>query len=155
MIDYIETPNPDDRLNSILDKIIKSGIKSLQKDEKIFLKSYSVGKELEINKMLSDKERERTFMSDDGNFTFKFDNVEEIEDDIKCINGTLIVPDLVIKNKTIKGKLKGSIILFKDRSVAIDFRSGRHEVFEFINGMEYELDCFIDDIVDKMEKSNN
>ena len=46
MINYTEIPNPDDRLNSILDKISRFGIRNLKKEEIYFLDSYSIGKEL-------------------------------------------------------------------------------------------------------------
>jgi hypothetical protein len=157
MINYFDKKNPDDRLNAILDKISKSGIRKLNKDEKLFLESYSHGKESEINKLLSDRENEKTFISDDGNFIFKLDNIEYI-DDVQYINGILIVPDLVLTNKKIiKGELKGSVIVFIDGNLAIDFHNGRHDVFEFVAGLEYELDCFMDDLINKIsnEKSNN
>ena len=54
MINLTDTPNPNDRLNLILDKISSSGIKKLNKEEKLFLESYSLGKEEEIHKKLSD-----------------------------------------------------------------------------------------------------
>ena len=157
MINYFDKKNPDDRLNAILDKISKVGIRKLNKDEKLFLESYSAGKELEINELLSNRENEKTFISDDGNFIFKLDNIEYI-DDVQYINGILIVPDLILTNKKIiKGELKGSVIVFIDGNLSIDFHNGRHDVFEFVGGLEYELDCFMDDLINKIsnEKSNN
>jgi hypothetical protein len=146
-----ETSNPEDRLNLILDKISQNGIKKLNKEETIFLESYSLGKEEDVHKKLSDEESNRTFLSDDGNFIFKLDNVEYI-DDVQYINGTLIVPDLILKNKKrVKGELKGSIIVFSDSHIAVDFHRGRYDIFEFVDGLEYELDCFVDDLVYKIE----
>lgn len=152
MINKSEFINSDERLNVILEKISLYGIKSIKKDELIFLKSYSIGKEEEINKKMSEEEINTTFISDDGFFSFKLINVEYIED-IKYINGIIKVPDLTLKNKKkIKGELKGSIIVFLDNNVAIDFKKGRYDIFEFINGLEYELDCFVDDIILKVEE---
>lgn len=152
MLNLTDIPSPNDRLNSILDKVSAEGIKSLTKEESSFLDSYSIGKELEIHNKLSEEENNRTFLSDDGNFIFKLDNVEYV-DDVQYINGTLIVPDLILKNKRrVKGELKGSIIVFSDSHIAIDFHRGRYDVFEFVDGLEYELDCFVDDLVYKIEE---
>lgn len=151
MIKLTDTPNSEDRLNLILDKISNNGTKKLTKEEKLFLESYSIRKEEEVHKKLSEEESNKTFLSDDGNFIFKLDSVEYV-DDVQYINGTLIVPDLVLKNKKrIKGELKGSIIVFSDNHIAVDFHRGKYDVFEFVDGLEYELDCFVDDLVYKIE----
>lgn len=155
MINYTEIPNPDDRLNSILDKISRFGIRNLKKEEIYFLDSYSIGKELEINKKLSEEESSNLFISDDGNFTFKLENIErDLENSVKYINGKLIVPDMIDNKKMIRGELEGCIIVFSDGSVAIDFRDDTYDVFEFVYGLEYELDCFVDDIINKIEFTN-
>lgn len=157
MISSNKTIHPDDRLNLILDKISSVGIKSLKKDEIMYLESYSHGKEKEFNEKLSEEENSKTFISDDGLFIFKLKEVELI-DEVKFINGLLIVPDIKTKKgKIIKGELYGSIIVFDKSNVAIDFRKGKYDVFEFVNGIEYELDCFVDDIILKMkeEKKGN
>jgi hypothetical protein len=152
MIRISEIRDPDERLNLILDKISKEGVKSLEKKEIEFLKSYSLGLENETNKKLSEEESRTTFISDDGNFTFVLSEIEEVED-IKFIHGIIYVPDLKIRgNKIIRGELKGSIIYFNDNNIAIDFRHGKYDIFEFVYGLEYELDCFIDDLVFKLTK---
>lgn len=157
MINSNKIIHPDDRLNLILDKISNVGIKGLKKEELMYLESYSRGKEKEFNDRLSEEENRKTFISDDGLFTFKLKNVEII-DEVEFINGLLTVPDIKTqKGKIIKGELYGSIIVFDKSNVAIDFRKGKYDVFEFVNGLEYELDCFVDDIVLKMkeEKKGN
>lgn len=152
MIRLSEIRDPDERLNLILDKISIEGVKSLDKKEIEFLKSYSLGLENEFNEKLSEEESRTTFISDNGNFTFILSEIEEVED-IKFIHGIIYVPDLKIRgNKTIKGELKGSIIYFSDNNIAIDFRRGKYDIFEFVYGLEYELDCFIDDLVFKLTK---
>lgn len=147
--------NSDERLNLILDKISKYGMSKLDKDEYSYLDSYSLGKEEEINKKLYEKEFEKTFSSDDGNFTFRLKSIT-IDGDTKYINGTIYVPDLLIgPKKRIKGELKGSIMVFDDKSVALDFNRGKYDIFEFVSGLEYELDNFVDDIVIKLIKKEN
>jgi hypothetical protein len=138
-----------DRLNIILDKISITGIKSLDKEEKFFLNSFSTGKEEECNKKLSEKESSSIFISDDGIFKFKMSNIETIEQ-IKFINGQIIVPDIKLKKRIVKGELNGSILVFGDGNVALDFVKGKYDIFEFVSGLEYELDCFIDDLVNKL-----
>jgi hypothetical protein len=138
-----------DRLNFILDKISGTGIKSLDKEEKLFLNSFSTGKEEECNKKLSEKESSSIFISDDGIFKFKMRDVETIEQ-IKFINGQIIVPDIKLKKRVVKGELNGSILVFSDGNVALDFVKGKYDIFEFVSGLEYELDCFIDDLVNKL-----
>ena len=152
MINSNKIIRPDERLNLILDKISDVGIKGLNKDEVAYLESYSRGKEKELNEKLSEEENSKTFISDDGIFTFRLKGVELI-DGVKFINGLLKVPDIKTqKCKIIKGELYGSIILFDKNNVAIDFRRGKYDVFEFVNGIEYELDCFVDDIILKIKE---
>lgn len=152
MIRLNEIRDPDERLNKILDKISIDGVKSLNNIEIDFLKSYSRGLEKEFNQKLSEEESNKTFISDDGNFTFILTEIEEVEE-IKFIHGSIYVPDMKIRgNKIIRGELTGSIIVFSDNNIAIDFRRGKYDIFEFINGLEYELDCFVDDLVFKLTK---
>lgn len=152
MIRLNEIRDPDERLNIILDKISIGGVKSLNNIEIDFLKSYSRGLEKEFNQKLSEEESNKTFISDDGNFTFVLTEIEEVEE-IKFIHGLIYVPDMKIRaNKIIRGELTGSIIIFSDSNIAIDFRRGKYDIFEFINGLEYELDCFVDDLVFKLTK---
>lgn len=152
MINLVEISDSNDRLNMILDKISKLGIKSLDSEEIIFLQSYSTGKEDEVNILLNNDDSKRTFLSDDGLFTFKLNDVDYV-DDVCYINGSLTVPDIVMKNKKrINGYLKGNIIVFIDGSVAIDFNTNKYDVFDFVGGIEYELDCFVDEIVLKIIK---
>jgi hypothetical protein len=152
MINYSNTKDSDDRLNTILDRISKEGIKKIKKEEMKFLESYSTGKESELNKKLTEEESENTFISDDGNFIFKFDCIEIEDAELKYINGVFLVPDLIMKNKrVIKGELKGCIILFNDKTISMDFSNGKHDIFEFIDGLEYEMDCFVDDIVNRIQ----
>ena len=153
MINSSDISSIDERLNLILDKISMGGIRSLKKEELFFLDSYSIGNEEEVNKKMTEKESNNTFISDDGIFTFKLDLVEVI-DDIQYINGTIVVPDMILNNKRIKGELKGSIIVFSDNHIAIDFHRGRYDIFEFVSGIEYELDCFIDDMILKIRNDN-
>ena len=141
--------DPIDRLNKILDKINERGKKSLSKSEIDFLNSYSTGMQNEMNEMLIKKEMEEYFVSDDGLFSFKFDNVE-VFDDIYYYKGKLTTPDKKIGKRIIKGEFEGSIIVYSDHSLALDFFNDKCDIFDMIVGYEYELDCFIDDVLYKI-----
>ena len=152
MINLVEINDASERLDKILDKISKLGVNSLEKEEVAFLQSYSVGKENEVNTILNQESSHKTFLSDDGLFTFRLNDVDYI-DGVCYINGTLTVPDLILNNKKrINGYLKGNIIVFIDGSVAIDFNTSRYDIFDFVGGVEYELDCFVDELVYKIIK---
>lgn len=154
MINASDSIGVEERLNILLDKISNTGVRSLKKNEILFLDSYSIGKEDETNKKMLDEESNCTFLSDDGNFIFKLESVE-CADDIQYINGSIMVPDIILKNKRrIKGELKGSIIIFSDNHIAIDFHRGKYDIFEFVSGLEYELDCFVDDLILKIKNNN-
>ena len=150
------------RVDDILDKISKYGIKSLRDDERDFLNAHKLGNEEEIhNKMVLD-ESETIFEDDNGYFKFEHSETEDYGDETHYI-GTLYVPDLVFPNgKRIEGRLQGRIIVYQNGSVSPDFYSiskdphthDYYDVFEFCNGLEYELDSFIDYVVDELDDEN-
>lgn len=150
---------PNERVNDILDKISKYGMDSLTQLERDFLDSYKLGNEQEYHDKMTKIETENIFEDDNGYFKFEFDSCEDYGDEVHYL-GTLYVPDLVCTNgKKIEGRLEGRIIVFEGGDVSPDFysiekdsKSGDHyDVFEFCNGLEYELDSFIDYIVTKLE----
>lgn len=138
-----------DRLNEILDKISQFGQASLSEYEQDFLNSYHDNQEEELNQILNELEYETLFDSDDGLFSFKLDELHQFEDQIHLV-GTIKVPDMVLKGKTISGYLFGKIIVYKKDQFAIDFSDGKYDIFEFCSGIEYELDTFIDEIIQKV-----
>ena len=70
-----------------------------------------------------------------------------------CYIGTLYVPDLKIGNKLINGRMEGQIINFSVGRYSVDFDKDGYDVFDFCNGIEYELDSFIDYVVSELEKN--
>lgn len=153
MIKNQEITPIDFRLNNILDKILSMGISSLDDDDIKFLESFSIGNESEINKILSENENTKTFISDDGLFRFKLSSIDYL-DNIKYINGVITVPDMLVNKHLVKGELYGSIIVFSNNNIAIDFHRGKYDIFEFVSKIEYELDCFVDDIIETFKKSD-
>ena len=130
--------------------ISKYGIDSINKDEKELLDLYSTDSEEEINKKLI-SEVNKIFEDNNGYFKFEYKRTVNLGDEEIQYIGTLYVPDLKLANgKLIKGKLEGKIVVYKNGQVSPDFFNNSkqsYDVFEFCNGLEYELDSFLDYIV--------
>lgn len=146
---YNSNYGSQDRLNDILEKILHFGQDSLSDMEIDFLDSFSINQEEEMNQILNEVENEAIFESDDGLFMFKLDEIHHHKDHIQLV-GTIKVPDLFLRGKNIEGTLYGKIIIYKKDQFAIDFSDGKHDIFEFCSGIEYELDIFIDEIIKKV-----
>lgn len=151
-----------ERVDDILDKISKYGIKSLTPMEKEFLDSHKLGKQEELHDKLAKSETETTFVDDNGYFRFEFDSCEDYGNEVHYI-GTLYVPDLEFENgKKIEGRLEGRIVVFENGSISPDFysiqkdiKSGdNYDVFEFCNGLEYELDSFLDYVIAELDQKD-
>lgn len=150
-----------ERIDDILDKISKYGMSSLTSLEKEFLDSYSKGNEKEMHDKISKKEQECVFEDDSGYFKFEYKQTEDYGDEVHYI-GTLYVPDLELLNgEKLEGRLEGRIIVHKNGHILIDFYSvvkkpnqDIYDVFEFCNGLEYELDSFIDYVVSELSEKS-
>jgi hypothetical protein len=149
-----------ERTDEILDKISKYGINSLTSLEKEFLDSHSIGKEEETHDKLSKSESETVFEDDNGYFKFEHTEIEDYGDEVHYI-GTLYVPDLEWSNgKRIEGRLEGRIVVYSNGQISPDFYSvqkdskshDNYDVFEFCNGLEYELDSFLDYVVGELKQ---
>lgn len=147
-----------ERMDDILDKIAKYGIDSLNDLEKEFLDSHKSGKEQELHDKLSKSEVETTFEDDLGKFTFELSEVQKINnkngelEEVEIV-GTLYVPDLEWPNgKRIEGRLEGKIIKYLNGTTSLEFEKDGYDVFEFCNGLEYELDSFIDYVVSEIDE---
>jgi hypothetical protein len=140
-----------ERMDDVLDKISKYGISSLTQLEKEFLDSHKSGSEKESHDKISKEESETIF--EDDYFKFEFETWEDYGDEQHFI-GTLYVPDLELPDgKIIEGRLEGKIIKFENGNISPDFYSkDGYDAFEFCNGLEYELDSFIDYVIAKIEE---
>jgi len=151
-----------ERVDDILDKISKYGIVSITPREKEFLDAHASGSEEEIHNLLTKEESERVFEDDFGYFKFELSEIEDYGDEVHYI-GTMYVPDLEFPNgKRIEGILSGRIVVYGNGTNSPDFYSiygkkneDKYDIFEFCNGLEYELDSFIDYIVSELENSDN
>lgn len=146
--------SPQERLDEILDKISNYGLPSLNETESEFLNSYSIYKEDLIHKKLSLIENENIFIDDNEKFKFEYKNVKNYRNR-KDIYGTIYVPDMTYKGEVMKGRLEGKISKYKNGNVSLYFESkypDECDIFEFCTGIEYELDGFIDYVVEEISK---
>lgn len=144
------------RKDDILDKISKYGISSLSKMEKEFLDSFSKGEENETHDRISKEESGKVF--EEGYFKFEYEETEDYGDELHH-KGILYVPDLVFEDgKKIEGRLEGRLIVYKNGETSPEFYSAEdkdYEIFDFCNGLEYELDSFFDDIIYSLKEMNS
>lgn len=129
---------------------------SLNETESGYLDSYSNNKQEETHKKASLTENESIFEDDNGKFRFDLKNVK-CHRNRKDIIGTLYVPDMKHKGKMIKGRLEGKISKYRNGNISLFFESvdkndSSYDIFEFCDGIEYELDSFIDYVVSEAEK---
>ena len=156
-----ENYTSSERVDDVLDKISKYGIKSLTKLEKDFLDAHSTGKQEELHKIIIKEESEKVFEDDNGLFRFELEEIEEYSDSIHYI-GTFFVPDLELLNgKIIEGRLEGRIIYYSNGNISPDFYSthgkrnkDKYDIFEFCNGLDHEFDVFVDYIIDELKNYN-
>jgi len=140
----------DEYLDSILDKINKSGMNSLSDTEKEFLNAYSSN---DVDKMIYIEhiEGQRTFTSSDKYFTFKYSHTEDYDDEGCRYYGILTVPNLEFPGgKIIDGEMDGYIWVISGQVIPV-FEKNDYDVLEFCNGLEYELDSFLDYVVSTIE----
>jgi hypothetical protein len=151
-----------ERVDDILDKISKYGIASITPREREFLDAHALGSEEEVHNLLTKEESEMVFEDDFGYFKFELSEIEDYGDEIHYI-GTMYVPDLELPSgKKIEGILSGRIVVYENGTNSPDFYSthgrknkDKYDIFEFCNGLEYELDSFIDYVISELENSDN
>lgn len=148
-----------ERTNEILEKIFKYGILSITKNEKLFLDAISTG---DTESAISIMDRlDNDPILEDRYFKFELDEIIYDDDCIEYV-GILYVPDLYLNDDNddrIEGNLTGKIVLFNTGDYSIEFEKTviekgeevQYDVFEFCNGLEYELDSFIDYVIQELE----
>ena len=148
-----------ERVDDVLDKISKYGISSITELEKEFLDSHAIGKEDDIHNKITKEESEKVFEDDNGYFRFDHKETEDYGDETHYI-GTLYVPDMIFGDgERVEGRINGKIVVFNSNETSPDFSIDIdgviYDVFDFCEGLEYELDNFIDYIVQELENSEN
>jgi hypothetical protein len=141
----------DDHLDSILDKIGKSGMDSLNDIEREFLSAYSSD---DFDKMtyIEKIEGDRFFTSSDKYFSFKYSHTEDYGDEGCQYHGTISVPDISFDNGAIiDGRIDGYILILNDGQILPVFEKDNYDILDFCNGLEYELDSFLDYVISTIE----
>jgi len=144
------------RVDDLLDKISKHGIKSLSQLEKDFLDAHKTGSEEEIHKELIKSESENVFNDDSDMFKFEFQN-KEIDDEYIKYHGNIYYTE----PKTENTYLLNGYILYHDNSgfVMPEFYlndSGKKEdIFTLCRGYEYELDNFLDYVIGEIDQNRD
>jgi hypothetical protein len=136
----------DEYLNEILDKISKFGLSFLTKAEREFLEAYS--KE-DGDKMMriQTEQVSRRFYSSDSKFVFTLTDIEKCASDDILYHGELLVPDYKLENgEVIRGILTGHIWSLNGHNIPI-FEKDGYDILDFCDGIEYELDLFLDYVV--------
>jgi hypothetical protein len=141
------------KIDNILDKIGKHGMSSLEPEEKALLDAQSKGKQ-EIDDAydkLVNKLSQFTYKSDDGRFEFDFKEMKDYryEADNGGIRyyGTMHLPDMTVGGHIIDGAIDGYIMVYEGGVVATNFEKQGYTDFDFVEGLEYEYDDFIQEIV--------
>jgi hypothetical protein len=149
---YLKTFEAHSYLDKLLDKINASGYDSLTQLEKDWLKAHASDKEEETQKI----ERElgkRTFTSSNKLFSFDFIEMEDYGDE-QIIKGTIHVPSIEFDDDNqINGIIEGYIEV-RDGIGQPNFEKeafgATYDIYEFCEGLEYELDDFIQYIVEEL-----
>ena len=147
---YLKTFETHSYLDELLDKINASGYDSLTSLEKDWLNAHSTDREEETQKI----EREmgkRKFTSSNRLFTFYFEEMEDYGDE-QIYKGTIHVPSI---DDVIEGVIEGQIEVHNG-AVAPNFQKNINgldlDIYDFCEGLEYELDKFLQDIVDELSE---
>lgn len=140
-------------LDSILDKITTSGINSLTKLEKDYLNASSGENKGEIERIEKEAGK-RTIKSANSYFSFDFDNMEDYGDEQRYF-GTIHVPSIEWEDgKKIDGEIEGCIEVYPGGQIAPNFQKQAlghtYDVLEFCNGLEYEFDAFLQQVIGEL-----
>lgn len=138
------------KVDEILDKINKSGINSLTQIEKDYLDAF--GKD-DVMKMVNLEYESglKDFKSTDGYFEFTFSHMDDFGYEGEFYYGTITVPDIELESrKRIDGKMEGYILVTQSGDKIPCFEKQGYDIIEFCNGLEYELDNFLDYVIDTL-----
>ena len=136
----------DTNIDFILDKINKSGKSSLSNLELEYLTAYSISDYTKMNS-IEIIEGQKIFDSIDGYFSFKYEYMEQYGYE-KYYYGTILVPNIKMDDGTeVGGEMDGYIVVYNDCQISPLFEKDGYGIFEFCNGIEYELDLFLDYVI--------
>lgn len=145
----------NENIDNILDKMSRG--EGLTPDDKEKMQSYSSHLQKGGHSNDFDFKDKRVFTDDNGYFKFTLDSIEDYGDETHYI-GTIECPDYTYGDggETIPGILEGRIVVTSEGLTSPDFcyENTGLEIFDFCEGLEYELDSFIDYVVSELENEN-
>jgi hypothetical protein len=143
--------SPEQRADEILDKIKKYGMDSISKEEKYFLDAHATDNQEDVHNELTKIENEVVFEDDDNHFKFELSGTKKIGDS-RQLMGTFYVPDIEIGGgKVITGQLNGFITIHANGQISPDFSKEGYDIFDFCEGIEHELDSFVEYVVGEVD----
>ena len=152
---YIKTY--ENFLDKILDKINDTGMSSLTEVELNYLNAQAhndTDRIANIEKQVS----KVIYKSDDGMFEFEYSHKEDLGKE-KIYYGIIHVPSITDYNgKYIDGTIQGYIEVrdgLAEGNFEKEIYGATYDVYEFCEGLEYELDDFFHDTVDEIEEDLN
>ena len=147
----------ENKIDEILDKISRLGMKSLSEEELELLNAQKVGEKEseEAFKKLFNKSKEITFKSDNDRFEFDLKEIKEEIGETRYY-GVMDLPDIITGDgDVIEGDVSGYIAVDIIGSVVTNFIKKGYTDFDFAEGLEYEYDDFIQEIVSKLTDNDN
>lgn len=144
------------KVDDILDKINKSGINSLTQIEKDYLDAFGKDDTMKMRN-LEYESGLKDFKSTDGLFEFTFSHMEDFGDEGEFYYGTISVPDIEWEDsdERIDGTMEGHILVTSNGDKIPCFEKDGHDILDFCNGLEYELDNFLDYVIDTLNDEKN
>ncbi len=140
-----------ERSDEILDKIKKYGLGSISHEEKQFLDAHATDDQEELHQKLTKKENEVVFEDDTHPLRFELIEVKDFGE-IQQLIGVFYVPDITLGGKVITGRLEGRIITNDQTGeISADFTKDGYDIFDFCEGLEHELDNFLEYVVGEVE----
>lgn len=152
------TSYKDEYINFILDKISREGIHSLTDKERALLDAQKDGDEASDNALseLTKKEdKEFEIKSDDGEFSFEYkktlsDDVDGVTE-FKYFGIMHLQPIELESGEIIDGDIPGFISMNDDGLVTTNFDREGYTDMDFIEGLEYEYEKFIEEVLSYIE----
>lgn len=143
------------KVDEILDKILDLGLDSLSQTEMEYLEAFGKGDTMKMINLEYDSVL-KNFESIDGNFKFIFLFSKDFGDDGVFYYGTITVPDIFdAEIGKVEGVIDGYILVNKNNDKIPCFEKDGYDILEFCNGLEYELDNFLDYVIDTLNDEKN
>lgn len=151
---FLESNKIQNKLDELLDKISANGVNSLSSEERSLLDAQK-GTEEDIEKayqeLINREERNKRKNYKSNNQQFEFDYIKTEaypHENVKRHYGIMFLPNITLGDGTIiDGEIEGYIEEYNDGQVSTHFDKTEYTDFDFAEGLEYEYDDFIQEII--------